>query len=633
MYEKITALYCRYSRDDGQEEENASITHQRELLKEYAENNGYTNLRYYADDGYSGTNFDRPDFQRMLEDIENGLIGTVIVKDMSRFGRNYILVGQYVELVLPMYDVKVIGVTDNYDSTKENNDLFAFESIFAEMYAADISKKVTAYKRNKGLNGGRLKTRPIYGYKVAPDMKDKWIIDEKVAGIVYTVFDKFVNEEMTEYQIANYLMKHRVLTTSAYIGSKRCDPTRIYAWSAATVKRMLGMAEYAGDTVNFKSRTISFKTRQIERISKDQWLIFRDTHEAIIPREMFEKAQVRLARLRKKFDTRKYEYNTFFTRKCRCSECGGRMSIQISQGNDGIAYNCQKNIMFKTCKSHLVREMTLRNMFKDQISALQQFLNSNQREVEEKLGVYELSGIQQEIDTLNRRIIEIDSYIQALFESKIKGEISQNDFLIISKQYSDEKSDLQNQVNMLAGKLAIGKRNSSKIFEILTFIKETDFSEITQEICDKLIEKVIVGAYEKKGTVNYGRQTLKFQIYEIGFIDELVDVSYKTFRERIEAVLLRCYANQIVTKHPHEVYEELGLTYNIMKEGLHRENTNFNTVVIDLRKKLIAEYIKQGMSANEIFKKTGFASVNVFYTFCHGNFGVTYKQLRKDILS
>ncbi len=633
MYEKITALYCRYSRDDGQEEENASITHQRELLKEYAENNGYTNLRYYADDGYSGTNFDRPDFQRMLEDIENGLIGTVIVKDMSRFGRNYILVGQYVELVLPMYDVKVIGVTDNYDSTKKNNDLFAFESIFAEMYAADISKKVTAYKRNKGTNGGVVKTRPVYGYKLAPNTKDKWIIDEKVAGIIYTVFDKFVNEEMTEYQIANYFRKHRVLTTSAYIGSKRCDPTRIYAWSAATVKRMLGMAEYAGDTVNFKSRTISFKTRQIERISKDQWLIFRDTHEAIIPREMFEKAQVRLARLRKKFDTRKYEYNTFFTRKCRCSECGGRMSIQISQGNDGIAYNCQKNIMFKTCKSHLVCEMTLRNMFKDQISALQQFLNSNQREVEEKLGVYELSGIQQEIDDSNQRIAEIDSYVQALFESKIKGEISQNDFLTISKQYNDEKSDLQNQVNMLAEKLAIGKRNSSKIFEILTFMKETDFSEITQEICDKLIEKVIVGAYEKKGIVNYGRQALKFQIYEIGFIDELVDVSYKTFRERIEAVLLRRYANQIVTKHPHEVYEELGLTYNIMKEGLHRENTDFNTVVIDLRKKLIAEYIKQGMSANEIFKKTGFASVNVFYTFCHDNFGVIYKQLRKDILS
>lgn len=290
MFNKITALYCRYSRDDGQEEENASITHQRELLKEYAENNGYTNLRCYADDGYSGTNFNRPDFQRMLEDIKNGLIGTVIVKDMSRFGRNYILVGQYVELVLPMYDVKVIGVTDHYNSTKENNDLFAFESIFAEMYAADISKKVTAYKRNKGMNGGVVKTRPVYGYKIAPDTKDEWIIDEKVAGIVYMIFDKFVNEEMTEYQIANYLRKHKVLTTSAYAGSKRCDPTRIYAWSTSTITRMLGMAEYAGDTVNFKSRTVSFKTRQIERIPKDQWLVFHDTHEALVPRELFEKS-------------------------------------------------------------------------------------------------------------------------------------------------------------------------------------------------------------------------------------------------------------------------------------------------------------------------------------------------------
>lgn len=167
------------------------------------------------DDVYTGTNFARPDFQRMLEDIENGLISTVIVKDMSRFGRNYILVGQYVELVLPMYDVKVIGVTDHYDSTKENNDLFAFESVFAEMYSADISRKVTTYKRNKGLNGGVVKTRPIYGYKLAPNTTDTWIIDEKVAGIVRMVFDKFINEEWSEYKIAKYLRENRVLTTNS----------------------------------------------------------------------------------------------------------------------------------------------------------------------------------------------------------------------------------------------------------------------------------------------------------------------------------------------------------------------------------------------------------------------------------
>lgn len=633
MFNKITALYCRYSRDDGQEEENASITHQRELLKEYAENNGYTNLRCYADDGYSGTNFNRPDFQRMLEDIKNGLIGTVIVKDMSRFGRNYILVGQYVELVLPMYDVKVIGVTDHYNSTKENNDLFAFESIFAEMYAADISKKVTAYKRNKGMNGGVVKTRPVYGYKISPDTKDEWIIDEKVASIVYMIFDKFVNEEMTEYQIANYLRKHKVLTTSAYAGSKRCDPTRIYAWSTSTITRMLGMAEYAGDTVNFKSRTVSFKTRQIERIPKDQWLVFHDTHEALVPRELFEKAQVRLARPKKEFDKRKYEYSTFFTRKCRCSECGGRMSIQVAKGYDGIAYNCQKHISFQTCKSHTVREMTLRNMFRDQITVLQQALLSKSKETEEKLGMYKLSDLQKEMDIASHRIAEINSYTQALFESKIRGEITQDDFLSLSKQYGDEKSNLQSQVNMLAGKAASGKKNISGITEILNFIRNTDFSEITEEKCSKLIERVIVGVYEKKGTVNYGKQSLRFRIYEIGYIDELVDVSYKTFRERTETVLLRRYADHMVTRYPHEVYEELGLTYNIMKAGLQRENTNFNTIVIELRKKLITEYIRQGMSADAIFRITGFSSVNVLYAFCHSHFGMTYKQLRKDILS
>lgn len=189
MYDKITALYCRYSRDDGQETENASITHQKALLKEYAENNGYPNLRYYVDDGYTGTNFNRPDFQRMMEDVENGIIETIVVKDMSRFGRNYILVGQYVELVLPQHHVRVIGVTDNYDSYNTENDLFVFESIFAEMYAADISKKVPYAKHTLGMNGVKLKSRPLYGYKLVDGDHNRWEIDEESAKIVRMIFD------------------------------------------------------------------------------------------------------------------------------------------------------------------------------------------------------------------------------------------------------------------------------------------------------------------------------------------------------------------------------------------------------------------------------------------------------------
>ena len=164
MYDKITALYCRYSRDDGQETENASITHQKELLKEYAENNGYPNLRYYVDDGYTGTNFNRPDFQRMMENVENGIIETIVVKDMSRFGRNYILVGQYVEIDFPKYDVRFIAISDNVDSAKGMNDLLPINNLMNEWYSRDISKKIRSMVRQKGNSGQHITSKLPYGY-------------------------------------------------------------------------------------------------------------------------------------------------------------------------------------------------------------------------------------------------------------------------------------------------------------------------------------------------------------------------------------------------------------------------------------------------------------------------------------
>ena len=214
--------------------------------------------------------------------------------------------------------------------------------------------------------------------------------------------------------------------------------------------------------------------------------------------------------------------------------------------------------------------MTLRSMFKNQISALQYSLKANSQEIEEKLGIYGLSGIQQEIENSSQRINEINSYIQKLFEAKIRGEITQADFLNLSSQYNNEKNELQNQVNVLTEKLVSGKKNSAHIIEILNFVRETVFSQITQEMCDKLICKVIVGVYEKNGAVNYGKQPIRFQIYEIGFIDEFVDVNYKTFRERIETVLLQRYEKQMVTRYCSEIYKELGVTYGIMKKGLQR---------------------------------------------------------------
>lgn len=626
MYDKITALYCRYSRDDGQESENASITHQKELLKEYAENNGYTNLRYYVDDGYTGTNFDRPDFQRMLDDIENGLISTVLVKDMSRFGRNYILVGKYVEIIFPTYHVNVIGVTDNYDSRKSNNDMFAFQNILSELYAADISKKVRAYVQNKGKNGGTVKTRPVYGYRIAPDTKDKWMIDENVADIVCMVFDKFVNEEWSEYKIAKYLREQKILTTWAYQGMQFNHHP--YKWTPDLVRRMLGMQEYAGDTVNFKTEGISFKTKKRVKIPKENWLIFKNTHPAIIPRELFNKAQIRLNRERKPFFEKKREYDTFFRGKCRCSECNCHLLVYNIVNAGSVAYNCKNFTDYKVCRSHHVSEETLRNYFKDQIIRLQNALRNNSHEIEEKLGIADISDLQKCLNVVNARIEELNCYIRALFESKVKCEITQDDFAQMSATYSSERNQLQETANELVQKISHAQRNSKKMLHILDYIRNTDFSDMTQEISDTLIERVEVGLFVNRSITHYGEQQIIFYLYDIGAIENLVDTSYLSVRERIEEMI----PNEIPKGkvHAEDIAESLGLTYNMMKLALHRENLQFRSILLDKKKEMFMMYLKQGLSAEEICKLIGVKSRENLNSFCWKNFGKSFKMLYKE---
>jgi DNA invertase Pin-like site-specific DNA recombinase len=581
---RITALYARFSRDDGQETENASITNQKKLLQEYADSNGFTNCRIYADDGYTGTNFDRPDFQRMLEDIENGLVGTIIVKDMSRFGRNYILVGQYVELVLPNFDVRVIGITDNYDSNRNDNDLFAFENILNEMYTADISKKVTIAKRNKGVNGGRLKTHPIYGYRTVPGTIDDWEIDDTAATVVYMIFDMYVNQDMGEYKIANFLRKNKVVTSCVYFGSKQGNEKEPYNWTPKTIERMLGYQEYCGDTVNFKTKTVAYKTKTRIRNPKDEWQIFKNTHPAIISREMFRKAQEKLNRTDKRHYEKKHSYDTYFRRKCACSECQKTMIAYIPLDSEEVAYQCKDNVRFKTCTSHNVRETTLRRAFGEQLSKLHNALVSNQNEILEKLGVAEMGNLQAESEKSCQRMNEIDKYIQTLFESKIKHEISDEDFKMISERYSVEKAELQLQINKITAKLNKTERNSAGISQTFAYIKglsENDLKNITSEMCDRLIEKVVIGESYWTGEVNYGKQKIDFYLKNIGRIGNLVDVSYKTFEQRVRSVLPKLIDENCCTTV--NVCNMLGITYSVLKKGLESEGWNFTRLKVEVK--------------------------------------------------
>lgn len=577
MVEKITALYARFSRDDGQVTESASITHQRQLLQEYADHNGYTNCRFYADDGYTGTNFDRPDFNKMIEDVKNGLISTIIVKDMSRFGRNYILVGQYVELILPMYDVKVIGINDNYDSSENDNDLFAFENILNEMYTADISRKVKMVKQNKGNNGGRLITRPIYGYRKVEGTVDDWEIDEEAAVTVRLIFDLYVNKGLGVYAIANHLRKSMTVTPNVYFNYVNCNKDNPYNWRPNTIEKILKHQEYCGDTVNFKSRTISHKAKITVSVPENERKIFKNTHPAIISRNIFEKAQERLNGKRKTFPKAKSEYNAFFRGKCLCSECLKVMNVYISGKKQEKIYQCKDNMLHRSCVSHLVRESAIRRTFIFQLKQLQSAIVSTENEVYAKIGISELTEMKSQLEKDIRRISELDALIKSLFESRFSDEISDDDFLSISQRYSDERNELQESVNKLSRELNSKSSKSELILSRLEFIRDLPddiLNEPTIELCDQLIDKIVVGRFAGFGEVHFGKQIIEIYLKDIGKIGDIIDVSYKTYEERVLAVLpIFAESEKFSVK---KLCEAVGIDQPILRDGLKREGLKFS---------------------------------------------------------
>ena len=530
MYDKITALYCRYSRDDGQETENASITHQKALLKEYAENNGYPNLRYYVDDGYTGTNFNRPDFQRMMEDVENGIIQTILVKDMSRFGRNYILVGQYVELVLPQHHVRVIGVTDNYDSYDTENDLFAFESIFAEMYAADISKKVTYAKHMLGMSGIKLKSRPLYGYRLVDGDYTQWEIDTESAEIVRMIFDMFLNQDMSVNAIAKYLRTNEIPTPSAYMGYKYTKVNRPYDWSFPIVSRILKFQEYCGDTVNFKTRQISYKVKKRLPIPKEDWVIFQNQHPAIISREDFEKAQEKLKNISENaFSQPKATRNdTLFRQKLICAMCGKKMYCNSTKGK--LYFQCQAYQKYDSCTSNYITENDLKRVVLDYLHRLYLAVKSDRNAVISKLGLDTITEIEDQIRTAENRADEISHLLIEIYEKKFQNIITDSEFKSRSEALSREKNDLLHFLADLTAKKSIRSKEKGSVIKILDKISsysESDFDVLTQEMVNALIEKIVIGKPMGQREKNYGKRMIDIYIYGLGNLSALIDVRFK----------------------------------------------------------------------------------------------------------
>ncbi|MGN1481503.1 recombinase family protein [Porcipelethomonas sp.] len=636
MYEKITALYCRYSHDDGQETENASITHQKSLLKEYAESNGFTNLRYYVDDGYTGTSFSRPDFQRMMEDVENGIIETILVKDMSRFGRNYVLVGQYVELVLPQYHVRVIGITDNYDSYSTENDLFAFESIFAEMYAADISKKVTYAKHTLGMNGVKLKSRPLYGYKLIDNDYTRWAIDEKSAEIVRLIFDMFLNQDMSINSIAKYLRTNKIPTPSAYMGYKYTTVNTSYDWCFQIVRRLLGFQEYCGDTVNFKTKQISYKIKKRLSIPKENWMIFENQHPAIISREDFERAREKLKNISQNaFSTSNERKNdTFFRNKLFCAMCGGKMRRDNAKGK--IYFQCKTYLIYDHCQSNHITENDLRRIALDYLKRLHIAIKTDKSAIISKLGLDRMAEMESQISTTENRLNEISGLLKQIYEQKFHGEISDLQFKSESETLSLEKEELLRYLSDVTAKMSmLCKENVSavKMLDQISSYSESDFDVLTKKMVDTLIEKIVIDKPMGQREKNYGKRIIDIYVYELGNISNLIDVRFKPFSVRIKEI-----APQLLLERRCDmanVIETLATKRGSLKNALAEEGTNFQTVIIEVRKEIIIDSIKKGLTIKEIYPLLGYPETSNVYWFSRRFLGLGfndfYDKIRNDM--
>lgn len=632
MYEKITALYCRYSYDDGQETENSSITHQKALLKEYAEHNGFTNIRYYVDDGYTGTNFNRPDFQRMMEDVENGIIETVLVKDMSRFGRNYILVGQYVELVLPQHHVRVIGITDNYDSYNTENDLFAFESIFAEMYAADISKKVTYAKHTLGMNGVKLKSRPLYGYKLVDGDYTRWEIDEESAKIVRMIFDMFLNQDMSINSIAKYLRTNKTPTPNTYMGYKYTTVNNPYDWCFQIVKRLLGFQEYCGDTVNFKTKQISYKIKKRMPIPKEDWVIFENQHPAIISREDFERAREKLKNISQNaFATsNEIKNDTFFRNKLFCAMCGGKMYRGSEKGS--IYFQCRTYQIYNSCISNYITENDLKRVVLDYLHRLYVAVKSNKSTLTSKLGFDNIAEIEEQIRTAENRVSEIDRLLKQVYEQKFHDKISDLQFKSESEALNREKEELLRFLSDVTAKKSIlSKENVSalKMLDQISSYSESEFDVLTQKMVDTLIEKIVIDKPMGQREKNYGKRIIDIYVYELGNISNLIDVRFKPFSVRIKEAAPRLLLERLCDRT--NMAMELGTKKSSMISGLAEEHTNFQTVIVEVRKEILIDAIEKGLTIKEIYPLLGYPETSNVYWFSKRFLGMTFNDFYDKI--
>ena len=504
---EITALYCRLSRDDDLVGDSNSIVHQKEILESYAKSHAFLNPVFYVDDGYSGTNFNRPAFQRMLGDIESGKVKTVIVKDMSRFGRNYIMVGYYTEILFEQKGIRFIAVNDMVDSKQEGDEFTPFRNIINEWYAKDTSKKVKAVLRAKGMSGKHVSPVPPYGYKKDERDKTKWVIDEEAALVVREIYRLYLEGAGTK-EIADILTARGIETPIIYF-KRRGMPVRSKSevpdvWSMATVAGILKQEAYTGCTVNFKTRKKSYKTKYQERLPRENWVIFENTQEAIIDRETFSIVHKMLESRRRPKIIGSPCVNVF-NGLVYCADCGNRMYLHHNTKQtqrDAFVCSRYRRAKFHDCTSHHITYDLLYTIVLNDLRRVcrsirerrQEFIALYYGEMEQKMNK-KSNAVKSELSRSERRCAEIDGIIKRLYEDSLCGKISDDRFAVLSKDYEAEQAKLKTRIaDLNAGLKAIKDRDDGLNRFLLLVDKYTEIPELTPEILNAFIDRIEVGA-------------------------------------------------------------------------------------------------------------------------------------------
>ena len=516
---KITALYCRLSQDDALDGESNSITNQKALLSKYAAEHGFRNTMFFVDDGFSGTNFQRPGFLEMMKYVEDYSVSTLIVKDLSRLGREYFYMGRLQDFIFPAYDVRFIAINDDVDSAKGENDFAVFKNVFNDYYAKDTSKKIRAVVKMRGEAGEHLASNPPYGYVKDPENKKHWIVDEEAAKVVRHIFELCIAGK-GPMQIAKILTADKVLTVTAYNARQKgwTMPENLYQWNTNAVVKILERQEYTGCTVNFKTYTKSLKFKKRMENPKENQRIFEGTQPAIIEMGQWERVQALRENKRRPTKTGK---TSIFSGLVRCADCGAKLyyctckTYKDDSQDHFVCSNYKSNT--GSCQIHYIREVTL---YKRVLECIQRtltyvrlFRDDFTQEMlaqDEASRKAELAQKRKALSGAQKRMEELDKIIQRLYEDSVLGKLSDARYMKLSAQYEMEQAEIGRLAKALEQEIESAAGQVADVGRFLQLAdRYSDLQELDAATVNELIEKIVIHSPEKIG----GKKHVTIEVY------------------------------------------------------------------------------------------------------------------------